>query len=113
VAPPLITTKFVAIIHTGSVDDFASQIQIQPTFILRKGDKRPAPRPKVPVTQWILERKRVSAYSINDELEILLSELWPLSAGTFGLGARQFGDIRLPIISLYLRCGAPRIHLRS
>jgi hypothetical protein len=74
---PLITTKFVAGINEGSVDDFASKIDVQPNAILRKGEKRPPPRPDVPFTEWILERQRVESYSINDELSILLDTLWP------------------------------------
>jgi hypothetical protein len=74
---PRITTLFAATIKTGSVDEFAARLKTVPTSIRRKGDKRPPPRPDVPCTEWVLERKKVESYSINDELNILLDSLWP------------------------------------
>jgi hypothetical protein len=74
---PLITTRFAAIITTGSVDDFASRLKTGPSSIFRKGDKRLPPRPDVPSTEWVLERKKIESYSINDELAVVLNSLWP------------------------------------
>ncbi len=74
--PPRITTSFVAETSDADLDLFASQMHISPSYIKKKGHPIPN-RPNIvaPNTAWAFQLIKSESYSIDEELQKLLSAL--------------------------------------
>jgi len=74
---PAIRTVFA--LRIGDVDPVlvSNCIALEPTRILRKGEKRESPRPPVAESTWEIEVGKQNLYSIDDSLTLILDIVWP------------------------------------
>jgi hypothetical protein len=74
---PLIITRFAILTGERDATSITEQISLQSARVLRKGARRPPPRPPVPENSWEIETQKRQLYSIEDSMIELLNIIWP------------------------------------
>lgn len=74
---PLITSRFTITGDSLNPDHCTKMLNIKPTEVGLKGEKRPKGRPDVPVTFWSVSIANKRYYSIEESISEMLDLLWP------------------------------------